>query len=110
MLSANLIAQMIRDRQLHKVARNSFVAQNRPRIFDRRADVKILGVGVVSQNKKESHRVFVINAGGIHETARTRRLERVRQLSNLKWSEVIRDGDELMFLQEIDHLSLTIFV
>src|SRR5437588_12760937 len=101
---------MVRDRELHEVARNSFMTQNRPRIFDRRADVKILRLRIVSWNEKETDRVFVVNAGRIHETARTRRLERVGQLPNFEAAKIIWDGDELMFLQEIDHLRLATFV
>ena len=101
---------MIRDRQLHEVTRNSFVTQDRPRIFDRRANVKILRLRIVSWDEKETHRVFVVNAGWIHETAGAGRLKRVRQLPNLKWPEIIGNRDQIVFLEKINHLGLPAFV
>src|SRR5262249_29485741 len=90
-LAADFISQMVRDRQLHEVPGNSFVAQNRPRVLDRRADVKILRLRIVSWDEEETARVLVVNAGRIHETTRTRWLERLRQLADLKRPEIIRD-------------------
>ena len=84
--------------------------ENRPRIFDRRANVKILRLRIVGRNEKEAGRIFVVNAGRIHETAGAGRLERFRQLPNLKRPEIIGHRDELLFLQEIDHLLLAAFV
>src|SRR5206468_10687109 len=90
MLPPYFVIQMIRDRELEKMSRNSFVSEDRPRVFNRRANIKILRLQIVSWDEKESGRIFVVNARRIHETAGTGRLERVWQLSNLKRAEVIR--------------------
>ena len=42
MLPANFVLQMIGDRELQEMPGNSFVPENRPRIFDRRANVEVL--------------------------------------------------------------------
>src|SRR5882724_13205872 len=101
---------MIRDRELHKVTGDSFVPKNRPRIFDRSAQVKVLRLRIVGGNKKEPDRVFIVNPRWIHETARASRLERFRQLPNLKLPEVIRQSDKLMRFQEIDYLCFAAFI
>src|SRR5438128_456869 len=56
MLTTNFVWQMIRDRELQEVSGNSFVAQNRPRIFDGCADVEILALRIVGWNEIESAR------------------------------------------------------
>ena len=89
MLTANLVRQMIRDRELQEMPGNSFMPENRARIFDRGADVKVLRLRIVGRNEIETGRVLVVNTGRIHETAGAGRLERVRQLSNLKRAEII---------------------
>src|SRR6058998_587405 len=101
---------MIRDRELHKVTGDSFVPKNRPRIFDRGTQVKILRLRIVGGNKKEPDRVLIVNPRWIHEAARARRLERFWQLPNLKLHEVIRQSDKLMRFQKIDHLGLAAFI
>src|SRR6266550_315290 len=63
---------MIRDRELHKVTGDSFVPKNRPRIFDRGTQVKILRLRIVGGNKKEPDRVLIVNPRWIHEAARPR--------------------------------------
>src|SRR5205823_3153334 len=75
LLAANLILQMIRDRDLEEVSRDSFMSENRSRIFDRRADIKIAAVRVVGRDEVEAAVVFVVEARRIHEAARTGRLE-----------------------------------
>src|ERR1043166_2264847 len=101
---------MVRDRELHEMARNAFMAEDRPWVFDRRANIKILRLQIVSRNKKETAWVLVVNTGRIHEPARAGRFERVGQLSNLKRPEIIGNRHDLMFPQEIDHLGLAAFV
>src|SRR5207253_96202 len=97
-LPANFVAQMIGDRKLHEMTGDSFVTQNWPRIFDRRANVKILRLRIVSRNEIETGRILVVNTGRIHETAGTGRLERFGQLPNLKSTEIIGDRDEFVLL------------
>src|ERR1051325_7267494 len=89
---------------------NSFVAQNRPRIFNRRANVKVFRLRIVSWNEKETGGVFVVDSGRIHETAWARRFECFGQLPNLETPEIFRDRDEMMFLEEIDHLGFATLV
>src|SRR5437588_5710969 len=101
---------MIRDRELHEVSWDAFVAKDRPWIFDRGAQVKILRLRIVGGNEKETGRVLIINTRWIHETTRASRLECFRQLPNFKLSEVVRQSDKLMRLQKIDHLLLPAFV
>ena len=78
MLPANLVFQMIRDRKLQEMPRDSFVAENRARVFDGGADVEVLALRIVSRNEIETSWVLVVNAGRIHEAARTRGLESFR--------------------------------
>ena len=89
---------------------NSFVPKDRPRVFNRRANVKVLRLRIVRRNEKETRRIFVINAGRIHETTRTGWLERLRQLPNLKWAKIIGHCHEIVFPHELDHLLLATFV
>src|SRR5207248_10046998 len=97
---------MIRDRELHKVTGDSFVTKNRPRIFDRSAQVKILRLGIVGRNEEKPDRILVVHPRWSHEAARAGRFERFPQLTNLKLPEVIRQTDKLMRFPEIDHLEL----
>ena len=110
MLTADFVAQVVRDGKLQEMSRDSFVSENWPWIFDRRANVKVLRLRIVSRNEIETGRVFVVNTGRIHETARTRWLERFWQLPNLKRAEIIGQRDEVVFPQEIDHLLFATFV
>ena len=84
--------------------------QDRSRIFDGGADVEVLRLRIVGRNEIEAGRVLVVNSGRIHEAAGTSRLERFRQLPDLKWAEIIRQGDELMLLQKINHLLFAAFI
>src|SRR5437762_14296844 len=93
MLPANFIGQMIGNRQLQEVPWNAFMSEDRSRIFDRRANIKILRLRVVSRDEIETGRVFVVNARRIHKTARAGRLERFRQLPDLKRTEIIRSEE-----------------
>ncbi len=79
---------MIGDRELQEVTRNAFMTQDRARVFDRRADVEVLAGRVVRRNEVKAAVVFIVNAGRIHETTGTGRLERFRQLSNLERANV----------------------
>src|SRR5439155_25885842 len=53
-LPPDFVIQMIRDRELEKMSRNSFVSEDRPRVFNRRANIKILRLRIVSWDEKES--------------------------------------------------------
>ena len=79
-------------------------------VLDCRAQIKVFRLRVVGRNEKETGRVFIVNTGRIHKTAGTGRLECLRQLSNLKLAKIIRDGDDLMRLQKIDHLLLAALI
>ena len=83
---------------------DSLVAQNRSRIFDGSADVKVFRLPIVGRNKIKSGRILIINPGRIHETTGTGWLECFRQLPDLKGSEIVRQLDELVRFQKIDHL------
>src|SRR5712664_1744140 len=105
MLPANFVLQVIRDRELQEVAGDAFVAENRARVFDGRANIKVTAPGIVGGNEIEARIVFVVNAGRVHETAGTGGLERIRQLANFKAAEIRRQRDEMILLQETNHLS-----
>src|ERR1043166_8784566 len=92
------------------MSRNAFVTEDRPWVFNRRADVKILRLRVVSRDEKEARWIFVVNAGRIHEATGAGRFERLRQLSNLKRAKVTWQRHKIMFLQEADHFCLAAFV
>src|SRR5439155_15457686 len=110
MLLANFIGQMIGNRELQEVPGNAFMSEDRSWIFDRRANIKIPRLRVVSRDEIETGRVFVVNARGIHEPTRPRRLERFPQLPDLKRTEIIWQANETIFLQEINHLGLAAFI
>ena len=110
MLTANLIRQMVGDRELQEVSGNAFVAENRARVFDGRADVEVFALRIVSGNEIETTRIFVVNAGRIHETAGAGGLERLRQLSNFKSTQICRQCDQMILFQKTDHLGFAAFV
>ena len=89
---------------------NSFVSENRPRIFDCRANVKVFRLRVIGRNKIEPGRIFIINTRWIHEAAGTRRLKRLRQLANLKCTQIIGQRHEVVLLQKVDHLGFAALV
>src|SRR5205807_6693073 len=109
-LAANLVGQMIGNRELQKMSGNSFVAQDRSRIFNRGANIEVLRLRIVSWDKIKAARVLIVNAGRIHKPAGTGRLERVRQLANLEWSQIIRQGNEMPLTQKPKHFLLAAFV
>src|SRR5581483_5125780 len=53
-LATSFIAHVIGNRKLEKMPGNAFVPQNRARILDGGADIKIFRVGIVSGNEEES--------------------------------------------------------
>src|ERR1700738_1500760 len=101
---------MIRDRELQKVSRDSFMAENRPRVFNGRADIEVFALRIVSGNEIETARVLVVNAGRIHEAAGAGWLERLGQLPDFKVTEIRREGDQLVLFEEADHFRLATFV
>ena len=86
------------------------MAEDRPRIFNRGANVEVLRLRIVCRNEEETGRVLIINAWGIHKAAGAGRLKRFGQLPNLKWPEISRQRHEVMLLHEADHLSLAALV
>ena len=85
---------MLRDGKLEKMSWNAFVSEDRPRIFNCRANIEVLRLRIVGRNEKETGGIFVVNARRIHETTGAGWLERFRQLSNLKRTEIIRQRDK----------------
>src|SRR5437879_1138991 len=110
MLTANFVAQVVRDRELQEMSRNTFMSEDGPRVLDRGANIKVLRLRIVRRDEIKTGRVLVVNAGRIHETAGVGWLECFRQLPNLKRAEVIGQRYQIVFLQEIDHLLLATFV
>ena len=92
------------------MAGNTFVTKDWPRIFNRCANIKIFRFPIVGRNEIETGRVFVVNAGRIHEAARAGWLKSFGQLPNLKRAKIIRQRHEIMLLQEADHFCLAAFV
>src|SRR4030095_1124384 len=92
------------------MARYTFVHENGAWVFNSRSDVEVLALGVVSGNEVKTARVFVIDAGRVHKTTRTGWLEGFRKLPDIKRTEVIRNRNQPMRLQEVDHFFLTTFV
>src|SRR5258705_12333641 len=110
MLPANLVLQMIRDGELEEVAGNSLVAEDRPWVFYRGANVKVFACRVVRRNEIETARVFVVNAGCVHEAAGTGWLKRLRQLANFKPAQVRRQRDKMIRIKKSNHLHLAALI
>src|SRR5919201_1082197 len=89
---------------------NPFMPENRPRIFNRGANIEILRFRIVGGNKKESRWVLVVNTGRIHKTAGAGWLEGLGQLSNLKRAKIIWQSHKIVLLQEADHLCFAAFI
>ena len=83
------------------------MAEDRPRVLDGGADVEVAALRVVRGDEEEAARVLVVDARRVHEAAGARRLEGLGQLADLERPDVRRDRDELIRLQEVDHLPLT---
>src|SRR5260370_13364628 len=101
---------MVRDRELEKMPGNAFVTEDWARVFNRRANVKVFRLRIVSRNEIKTGRVLIVNTGWIHETAGTGWFECFRQLSNLKRAQIIRQGHEVVFLQKTDHFLLATLI
>src|SRR6266478_5464645 len=110
MLPADFASQMVGYRELQKMARDSLMPNNRPRVFNGGADVEIFARRIVSGNEIKTAVVFVVNARRIHETTRARWFESFRQLTNLKTTKIGRQGNEMIGLQKLYHLRFTAFV
>src|SRR5207248_10242633 len=90
---------MVRDRELEKMAGNTLMPKDWPRIFNRRANIKVFRLRIVSRNEEETGRILIINTGWIHETAGTRWFKCFWQLSNLERAKIIGQRHEIVFLQ-----------
>src|SRR5436189_5621010 len=86
------------------------MTEDGPRIFDGRSDIKVLARRIVGGNEIEAARIFVVNAGSVHEAAGTGWFERLRQLPNFKFTQVRRKRHKLFVFQETDHLDLTTLI
>src|SRR6266478_6974588 len=89
---------------------NTFVTEDRSRVFNRRANIKIFRLWIVGRDEKESGWVFVVNARRIHKAARAGWFERFRQLPDLKRAEIIWQGHKTVLFQKADHFCLATFV
>src|SRR6476659_867263 len=92
------------------MTRNSLMAQDRSRIFDRCPDIEIFRLRIVGGDEEETARIFVIESRRIHKTTRTSWLERFGQLSNFESAEIIGNAHEPMFLEKIYHFLLAAFI
>src|SRR6266567_1124212 len=101
---------MVRDRELEKMAGNTLMPKDWPRVFNRCPNVKVFRLRIVSRNEIETGRVLIVNTGWIHETAGTRWFECFRQLSNLKRAKIIGQGHEVVFLQKADYFLLATLI
>src|SRR5438876_7140535 len=101
MLTANFVIQVVRDRELQEMSWNTFMAEDGPRVLDRGANIKVLRLRIVRRDEIKTGRILVVNAGRIHKTAGTGRLECFRQLPNLKRAKIIGQRDQIVFLQKI---------
>ena len=86
------------------------MTKDRARIFDRRANIKIPALRIVGGNEIEAARVFVVNTGRVHESARAGRLERCGQLANFKPSQIWRKRDQVILFQVSNHLGFATFI
>ena len=93
-MSANLVGQMIGDRDLKEMAGDAFVAEERAGVLDCRANVKVAALRIVGRDEVEAAVVRIINAGWIHKPAGTGRLERFGKLANQKRSDVFGNRDQ----------------
>ena len=86
------------------------MSEDRPRVLDRGANIKVLRLRIVRRDEIKTGRVLVVNAGRIHETAGTGWFECLRQLPDLKRAKIFGQRDQIVFFQEIDHLLLATLV
>ena len=77
MLTPDFVAQVICNRELEKMAGDTFVPKDGPGIFDGSSNIKVFRLRIVSRNKEETCWVFVVNARRIHESTWTCGLKRV---------------------------------
>src|SRR4030095_12640483 len=92
------------------MTRDTFMPENGPRVLYCGADVKVFALRIVSRDEVKTARVFVIDAGRVHETTGTGGLEGFWKLPDIKRSDVIRNRDQPIRFQEVDHFLLTTFV
>src|SRR5436309_5153511 len=103
MLTADFILETVRDRELKKVAGDALVTENRPRVFNGRANVEVPALRIVCGNEIKAGWILVVNSGRVHETARTGWFEGFGKLANFKSAER-RQSDEMIVFQKGDHL------
>src|SRR3989442_9617808 len=86
------------------------MGKDRPRVLDRSPDIEIPALRVVGRDEIKSARIAIVDAGWIHEAARARRFESLRQLPDGKYAEIRRQGDQAFFLQKADDLCQAAFI
>src|SRR5207247_3874054 len=74
------------------------------------ADVEVGALRIVRRDEVEAARVGVVDPRRVHESARARRLERLRKLPYGEVPEVGRQRDQALLLQETDHFVLAALV
>src|SRR5260370_22733034 len=109
-MTANLVLQMVRDRDLKKMSGNAFVSEDGTRIFDGSANVEVPAVRVVGRDEVKTAVVGIEDSWRIHETAGTGRLERLRKLANEKRPDVIGNRDQAFVFEELHHLLFTALI
>ncbi len=110
MLAADLVVQVVGDGELQEVTRNPLVPEDGPRVFDGGANVEVGAARIVRGNEIETAGVPVIHPGRVHEPAGTCRLERFRKLPDGKSPQVLRQRDQVVFLEKVDHLLLATLI
>src|SRR5688572_8560921 len=110
MLTPDFIGQLVGDRELQKVTWDSFMAQDRPRIFDGSANVEIFRFRVVGRDEIKTAVVLVINSRGIHEAPGTGWFEGLRKLPNRERPNMRRHRYQPVVLEEANHLGLTTLI
>src|ERR1041385_7905809 len=109
-MPADLVGEVIGDRDLQEMPGDTFVSEQRARVFDGRADVEVAALRVVGWDEVEAAVVGVVDARRIHEAARAGRLERLGELADLERADVAGDGDEPLGVEKVYHLFLAALI
>src|SRR6266545_3549899 len=86
------------------------MAENRSRVFDRRANIEVAALRIIGRDEIEAGWILIVNAGRIHETAGAGRLESFGKLPNFKPADVRRQRYEFVVEQERNYLVLAPFI
>src|SRR5206468_8281245 len=106
-LSPDLVAEMIGDRELQEMSGYPLVTEDGTLVLDRRANVEVAALRIVGGDEEEARGARVVDAGRIHEATGTRRLEGFRQLANLESPDVRRNRHEAVCAEKVGDLLQT---